>query len=339
MRKIGVLILICFLLLIISCEKNSKLRIGGSFSEFTTDISVIIYNVSPKDTSKAIDAIEKSREILAYFNSEMNVYNENSALSMINSAEAGVKTKIPGSLTEILEISKNIHEYTDGAFDIAAMPLVELWNESIRETGTIPSEHDISRVIGIANLDCFIFDNDSLIKTDLRCKIGLGGIAKGYAVDSVSAYLKSRGFTDHIVDAGGDMTINSQSQRMVGITHPRIPGEIIDTIYVASGSVASSGDYEKYIEHDGLRYSHIINPATGYSLSDCIAVTVITEKAYLSDAFATAVLVMGKDKGHHFLIENDLSGIIYYLDESGEVDRLKINMYGYMSKKGGGGLK
>ncbi len=339
MEKIGFSILIIVFLLLFSCEKNNNLRISGSFSEFTTDISVIIYDVSPKDTAKAFEALEKARGIFSYFNSEMNSYDESSALSKLNMAEAGVKTEVPVSLRRILDISRNIHEYTDGAFDVAVLPLVDLWRKSITETGSIPSKEEISRILSISNLECYVFENDSFTVADPLCRIGLGGIAKGYAADSVSAYLKSRGFSDHIVDAGGDMTVFSKTPRMIGIVHPRRNGEMIDTLFVSAGSVATSGDYEKYFDYEGVRYSHIINPFTGYGISDCAAVTVVSEKAYLSDAFATAVMVMGREKGRILIKDNNLSGIIYYLNEAGEVESERINMSGYMKTNCGGGAK
>ena len=148
-------------------------------------------------------------------------------------------------------------------------------------------------------------------------------------MDSVAAYLKSKGFNDFIVEAGGDLTVVSPVKKAVGIKHPRKEGKLIDSVYISKGSVASSGDYDKFIVYEGQRYSHIINPKTGYGVSDCIASTVISEKAYLSDAFATAAVVMSKEKAKTLIRDNKLSGIIYYLDENGEVASYKVNMSQY----------
>ena len=329
MKIFSIFICLFVVLLLTSCGKEEKLKISASFGEFTTSINISLFGVSPRDTVKASETMEGSGNILSYFDREMNSYDSSSTISALNSAVPGHKMPVPESLREILEISRNIHEYTDGAFDVAVLPLADLWRESIISTKTIPSSSEIENILPFSRLDCYIFDNDSVTVRDSRCRIGLAGIAKGYAVDSVAAYLKGQGFNDFIVEVGGDLTVVSPVKRAIGIKHPRKEGELIDSVYISNGSVASSGDYEKFIIRQGQRYSHIINPATGYGISDCIASTVVSEKAYLSDAFATAVVVMGKEKGRTIIRDNKLSGIIYYIDEDGEVANYRINMSAY----------
>jgi thiamine biosynthesis lipoprotein len=329
MKKFNIFISLFTVFVLISCGREEKLKISASFDEFTTVINVTLFGISPVDTLKAADAMERSRNILSYFNREMNSYDENSSLSVLNRSVTGEKTPVPESLKEILEISRNIHEYTDGAFDVAVLPLADLWRESIISSKTVPPPAEIEDILPFSRLDCYLFEDDSVTVRDSRCRIGLAGIAKGYAVDSVAAYLKGQGFNDFIVEAGGDLTVVSPNKKAVGIKHPRKEGKLIDSVYISNGSVASSGDYEKFIIHEGQRYSHIINPATGYGVSDCIASTVISGKAYLSDAFATAVVVMGKERGRTLIRDNKLSGIIYYIDEDGEVASYKINMSAY----------
>ncbi|MBN2857027.1 MAG: FAD:protein FMN transferase [Candidatus Delongbacteria bacterium] len=329
MKKFRIFICLFAVLFLTSCVRKEKLKISASFDEFTTLVNITLFGISPNDTSKAADAMEKSRNILSYFNREMNSYDENSSISVLNRTVPGNKTPVPESLREILEVSRNIHEYTDGAFDIAILPLADLWRESIISSKSVPSSAEIENILPFSRLDCYIFEDDSVTVRDSRCRIGLAGIAKGYAVDSVASYLNGQGFTDFIVEAGGDLTVFSPKKKAVGIKHPRNEGKLIDSIYISYGSVASSGDYEKFIIHDGQRYSHIINPATGYGISDCIAATVISEKAYLSDAFATAAVVMGKERARTLIKDNKLSGIIYFLDENGQVASYKINMSAY----------
>lgn len=329
MKNFSLIICLTVALFIVSCDRGEKLRVSASFDEFTTVINLTLFGINSPDTVKAAEAVEGSRKILSYFNREMNSYDSSSTISALNRAVPGVKTPVPESLREILEISRNIHEYTDGAFDVAILPLADLWRQSIISTKTIPSSSDIRNILPFSQLDCYTFEDDSVTVIDPRCGIGLAGIAKGYAVDSVASYLKGQGYDDFIVEAGGDLTVVSPKKKAIGIKHPRKEGELIDSVYLSNGSVASSGDYEKFIIYEDQRYSHIINPATGYGVSDCIASTVISEKAYLSDAFATAVVVMGKEKGVKLIRDNKLSGIIYYLDDNGEVASYKINMSHY----------
>ncbi|MFO7811203.1 MAG: FAD:protein FMN transferase [Candidatus Delongbacteria bacterium] len=330
MKKLNLPILAALIAFFLSCSKGENLKFKSSFDQFTTEINITLFDVSPSDSLRAHKTLEKISDIFSYFDRVMNPYNEKSSISKFNSVPAGSKVPIPDDLKEIFDISKNIHEYTDGSFDVAIMPLADLWNESIKNSETVPKGSAIEEVLQISNLDMYIFDEDSVTVLDNRCKIGLGGIAKGFAVDSVSNYLKEEGFSDFIIEAGGDLTVNSNSPRAVGVKHPRKKGELADVLYIKKGSAATSGDYEKFIMHNGTRYSHIIDPRTGYGTSDLAAVTVVSDKAYLSDAFATAVMVMGKKEGAVLIRDNDLSGIIYFENNRGGIEKEYINIDKYL---------
>jgi FAD:protein FMN transferase len=317
--------------IMVSCSKNEKLKLTGSFSEFTTNVNITVFGLDEKDTVKVQIVFSKSREIFRYFEKEMNSYNDSSALSELNRLEPGRKIEVPPSLKEILKISRNIHKYTDGAFDVAVLPVVKIWGRNISSGKGIPDKAEIEEALSYSVLDCYDFSNDSVSVRDARCAIGLGGIAKGYAVDSVASYIRKSGFRDFIIEAGGDMYVSSTKPKTVGITHPRVPGGIIDTVYVKDKAVATSGDYEKFVIDNGVRYCHIINPSTGYGTSDLIAVTIISDKAYLSDAFATAAFVMGREKAKYFIEKNNVGGLIYYLSDGGEVISEEINIKNYRS--------
>ena len=322
--------------LLVSCTMNKKVKITSSFVEFSTDVNISLFGISMSDTSGTSDAISFSRGIFSYFNSEMNPYLETSSLSLMNSAEPMVKTEIPNSLRQIIRISRNLHKYTDKYFNVAVLPVVELWGFYTGTEPVKPEENMLKETLKISDLDLYNFENDSFFVSDKRCRIGLGGIAKGYAVDSVAHYLLSEGYNDFIVEAGGDMIVRSKKPKTIGIKHPRIENELIDTIYVSSGAVATSGDYEKYIEADRQRYCHIINPYTGYGTSDIISVTVISEKTYLSDAFATAAFAMGREKAEYILEKNKLSALIYYYGDGKEINKKEINMENYKKPAGYG---
>ncbi len=323
------IMLVCF---VVSCTKSEKLKITSAFVEFATDVNITLFGINGTDSMKASEAVSDVRKIFAYFNSEMNPYVENSSLSRINSQDPGSRFEIPEPLREILKISIHLYKYTDKYFDVAILPVVELWGFYTAAEPSVPDEKELSDILKISTLDSYEFTGDSLEFKDGRCRIGLGGIAKGYAVDSAASYLYSRGYRDFIVEAGGDLTVRSPKSRMIGIRHPRKERSLIDTIYVADGAVATSGDYEKFIIADGVRYCHIINPDTGFGISDLISVTVISEKTYLSDAFATAAFAMGRKKAEYILEKNKLSGLLYYKEENGGIGCSMINMEKYLKK-------
>ncbi|MBU4487091.1 MAG: FAD:protein FMN transferase, partial [Candidatus Delongbacteria bacterium] len=289
---------------LVSCSKNEKIKFSTTFVEFSTNVKITIYNVCLSDSSRVYDVFNKSEKIFEYFNSEMNPYDENSSLAKMNSHFQDQKIGIPESLKEIIQISRNIYKYTGRAFDVAVLPIVELWGFYSLSSPKVPDKQELAELLAVSNLENYIFDGDSVTVKDSRCKIGLGGIAKGYAIDSVAAFIKQKGFKDFIVEAGGDLIVKSSTGKTIGIKHPRSENELIDTLYISDAAVATSGDYEKFIIEDGRRYCHIINPETGYGISDCVGITIISDKAYMSDAFATAVFVMGREKGKHFIEKN-----------------------------------
>ncbi len=320
------------LILLASCSKEDKLKMSSSFVEFTTDVKLTLYNVYEKDSSKVADVMSSSKAVFEYFNSEMNPYVKSSSINSLNSLEPGKRAEIPDALKEIMRISLNLYRYTDRYFNVAVLPVVELWGFYSGASPKKPDDNDIKELLKISDMDCYEFTQDSVLKKDARCRIGLGGIAKGYAVDSVAAHLISRGFNDFIIEAGGDLIVRASEPKKIGIKHPREDNGMIDTLYVSNGAVATSGDYEKYIVEDGVRYCHIINPYTGYGVSDMLSVTVISDKAYMSDAFATAAFAMGREKAEYIIRKNGLSAIIYYINDQNTISRITVNMEKYLRK-------
>ncbi|HQO10286.1 MAG TPA: FAD:protein FMN transferase [Clostridiales bacterium] len=319
-------------LLLNSCTQSEKQKVTVSFVEFSTDVSITVFNVRESQVEKVKEILYEAENIFKYFNSEMNVYEPGSTLSKFNDNANAVK-EVPKSLRKIFSVSGNIYKYTDRSFDIAIQPVVELWGfNTVASTPSKPDSCKIKEVLIFSNFDRYRFFNDSVLVTDNRCKIGLGGIAKGYAADSTGTYLISKGLNDFIVAVGGDVLVGSETPKTVGIRHPRKKGEVIDTLYISGKAISTSGDYEKYFEEENTRYCHIIDPSDGYGTSDMISASVISEKSYMSDAFATAVFVMGREKGRYFIEKNNLSGIIYYFNENGDILSDEINLEKYKRK-------
>jgi thiamine biosynthesis lipoprotein len=135
-------------------------------------------------------------------------------------------------------------------------------------------------------------------------RIDLGGIAKGYAVDRAVALLKSRGYQNMIVNAGGDIRVSGRKARgpwVVGIQDPRDRSRILATIDAAETSVATSGDYERYFVKEEKRYHHLLNPFTGFPARQCRSVTILADDSLSADGLATAVFVMGPKRGLHLI--------------------------------------
>ncbi|NOR44353.1 MAG: hypothetical protein GQ534_02115 [Candidatus Delongbacteria bacterium] len=326
------IILIFFLILLASCSKGKKKKFSTNFVEFTTDITITAYGLYEGDEEEVNAVFSGSRKIMEYFNQEMSPELETSTLSKLNKEAVQNKVEVPASLKRILKISHNLYKYTDKSFDIALAPVIKLWGFNSLIDPELPNPIKLIDLLKVSSFDAIEYNIDSIFYTDSRCGIDLGGIGKGYAVDSVANYLNENGINEFIVEAGGDLLVRAETAKSIGIRHPREHGALIDTLYVANGAIATSGDYEKFFIQDSTRYCHIIDPATGYGTSDLVSVTVITDKAYLSDAFATAVFVMGREEGKYFLIENDLSGLLIYEDDNGTLKKIGINLGRYIKQ-------
>ena len=131
-------------------------------------------------------------------------------------------------------------------------------------------------------------------------RIGLGAIAKGYAVDRAIEWLERDGFKNLSVNAGGDLAVRGKKNGelwWIGIRDPRREDDFAAVLPVSNASVVTSGDYERFFMHDGKRYCHIIDTRTGFPASSCQSVTILAKPTYFADAFATAVFVLGPERG------------------------------------------
>ena len=157
--------------------------------------------------------------------------------------------------------------------------------------------------------------------------IDLSSIAKGYGVDKIAELLEARGITDYLVEIGGDMRVNGQNkdhQRWRIAVEEPTPGkrQIQKIIHLKGQGIATSGDYRNFFEHNGRRYSHIINPNNGWPVEHQLAsVTVISENAMQSDALATALLVLGSDKGYQLAQANNIAALFITHSDDGFVEK------------------
>jgi thiamine biosynthesis lipoprotein len=155
-------------------------------------------------------------------------------------------------------------------------------------------------------------------------RIDLSGIAKGYAADKATEYLKIKGIKNAIVDIGGDIYClgeKSPDGYTIGIQHPRSKNKLIATLKVKNKAVATSGDYENFFIYGGKRYSHIINPLTGYPIQNSVvSVTIIAPQAALADGLATGVMVMNPDKGIDLINKLDGAEAIIIIEKQGRFD-------------------
>jgi len=232
----------------------------------------------------------------------LSIYNENSDISALNSLSPGEFKKVSPETYTVIKKSLTISKITGGTFDITVAPLLKLWHFEKGKLKEVPSDEKIKEAlakIGWTNIILAPQSEIGFSKEDVQ--INLGGIAKGYIVDEGVEILKSAGIESALLNAGGDIYCLGEREKgtfwKVGIRHPRKKGETIGTLKLKDQAVATSGDYEKFFTLQGRRYSHIINPSSGYPVDNSlIQSTVIAPDCTQADALATALLVMGKKK-------------------------------------------
>ncbi len=225
-----------------------------------------------------------------------------SQTSSINKNAGIAPVKVDTELFQLIQRAIGISKLTDGAFDISYASMDRIWkfDSSMKQ---MPTNQEIKASVSKVGYQNIILDSEkNTVFLKLKgMKIGFGAIGKGYAADKAKALLISKGVSSGIINASGDMnTWGKQpngNEWKVAITNPLNKDKVFALLPINNGAVVTSGNYEKFVEFNGKRYTHIIDPRTGFPSSGIISVTVFAPKAELADALATSVFVMGKEIG------------------------------------------
>ncbi len=251
------------------------------------------------------DAIERR---LKEINQSMSTYIDDSEISRFNRFQrTGRPFPVSRDFFEVMKTARTLYRLSDGAWDGTVNPLVNLWGFG-SQTAPVrvpPSGQITARLaaVGFANIE--LKAPGSLIKKRPGITLDLSSIAKGYGVDQVAAVIAGRGFKDFLVEIGGEVAAAGHRKDgklwRVGINRPR-PGagaaEVYRVVPLDNAALATSGDYRNFFTLDGTRYSHVIDPQTGYPVSNSVvSVSIIAQHCSFADGLATAVMVMGPEKG------------------------------------------
>jgi thiamine biosynthesis lipoprotein len=238
-------------------------------------------------------------------------WDQASETSLIN-RNAGIQpVKVSLELFKLIERAKQISEITDGAFDISYASMDEVWkfDGSMKR---MPSEDDIKKSVARVGYQKIILNEEdhTVFLKQPGMKISFGAIGKGYAADKAKERLVANQVVAGIINAAGDLTTwgtkVSGEKWLIGIANPLSKDKIFSWLPIVESSVATSGNYEKYVIFGGKKYTHIIDPRTGYPASGINSVSIFAKSAELCDALATAVFIMGKEAGISLI--NQLGG-------------------------------
>ncbi|MFQ5464390.1 MAG: FAD:protein FMN transferase [Thermodesulfobacteriota bacterium] len=277
------------------------------------------------------DAAEAGFAEIARLEGLLSSYSPTSDVTRISNAGGGGggggggPVRVAPEVVEVVLKALEIAELSGGAFDPTIGALAGVWGWS-GESGKVPSEEELTRLLPLVDYTRIRVDEgaSTVELTGPGRALNLGGVAKGYIVARAIEKLKAGGVTRGIVKAGGDLTVFQTAGRprpfKIGIRHPRKADKLLGEAFVTSGAVTTSGDYERFFIKDGVRYHHILDPATGMPARGARSVTIVAEDPTRADALSTAVFVMGPKAGMG-LIERlpGVEGVI--VDSRGRVVR------------------
>ena len=299
-------ILLVILSLLGCSNKPEVLNISGSKMGTTYQITIIADQLPPEDLEQQIE------ELLSKVDNSMSTYKENSEISQFNRLPVGKALTISQEFAEVVKISQQVWQLSNGAFDPTIGPLVDLWGFGPGERhDSIPSSHAIAQTKAKIGFDSVVLEENNLSKTK-PVALDLSAVAKGYAVDRVADLLEMLALPDYLVEIGGEIRVSGFNADgiawRIAMEQPQLFAEVDQVISITDIAVATSGDYRNYFERDGVRYSHTIDPKTGMPIDHNLAsVTVLSESCAVADAWATAFSVMGAEKSLELAEQLDLT--------------------------------
>jgi len=299
----GIVAFLLLLSLLSGCGVQKEVVFDGTTMGTTYRIKLVVGYL--KSTSGLKEKIDQQLQVI---NQSMSTYLPDSEISRFNAIDnTRDKLAVSDDFLQVMLTARDIYEKTGGAWDGTLKPLVNLWGfGNTPQTQQIPDAVEIReqlRLIGFQHID--IFSEGYLQKKKSGLSLDLASIAKGYAVDRVSRLLQVSGLDNFLVEIGGEVFAAGYRKDgtpwRVGINRPSKTASFADVYKVVplhNRAMATSGDYRNYFEANGKRFSHILDPRTGYPVdSGVVSVSIVTDSCMFADGLATAIMVMGLEKG------------------------------------------
>ncbi len=345
LNQIPFLLVLCFLLVLAGCNSGEKTsNVKPQIIKLSGNTQGTTYSIICTDTIDITS--EEIDETLRQFDLALSTYIPESIISKLNDAPVGKfeYQDIYNYFNNCVYVSKEVFKLTNGAFDPTVYPLLDAWGffkdvEFIPDTNTIDS---ILTSVGFDDDIHFSFDDlspkrtSAVIKNTPGSKLVFNAIAQGQAVDVLCHLLEWKGAKNYFVEIGGEIRVKGKNpdQKLwtIGIDEPienstASNREIMKIIQLDNKAVATSGSYRKFYERDGRKYSHTINPKTGYPVQhQLLSVTVVSDNCAMADGLATAFMVMGTDNVIQFLKDGSVPGVDVFLVYNNSKNRLETFM-------------
>ena len=292
------IVVISIILNACSASKKQETHITGPTMGTTYNVKFVSID--------AVDKLELTQQIeqsLIDINLLMSTYIQDSELSRFNQWNSIKPFPMSATTLKVLNEAKRLSDMSEGMLDVTVGPLVNLWGFGPKSQPVkIPTEALINMTRKLVGIDKLTIGPSWASKAEPALYVDLSTIAKGYAVDQLAELLGTHAITNYLVEIGGEMRLSgvkaSGTPWKIAIEKPETEQRAVQKIIsIGTNAVATSGDYRNYYESDGVRYSHLINPNTGYPIShNLVSVTVVHPSSMTADGLATALNVMGKEK-------------------------------------------
>ncbi len=287
--------------LLIACNTKKEMIIYSGYTQGTTfSIKYFALADSASILNKGVDSI------FSEINHTASTYEKNSIISKVNSNQA---VELNYDFIKIFNKSMEISDSTNGCFDITVGDLVRRWGFGFK-TQKLPTEYQVDSLMKFIGYKNLLVSNGKVVKKFPETKLDFNAIAQGYTVDLVAEYFLKNNCSNFIVEIGGEVRANGLKQIdnpwIVGIEKPAPTDSSSQAIQLKialnNQAVSTSGNYRKYFVKDGIKYSHTIDPKTGYPVHhSLLSVSIIANDCTSADAYATAFMVMGIEKSKEFL--------------------------------------
>lgn len=308
---------VLLLTLLASCGKEKPTYTTLAGKAQGTTFTITYQDSLARDFSQPIDSLFRLMD------KSMSLWDSASVISRMNRNEQGVVAD--EHFIAVFEKARSISETTDGIFDATVGPLVKAWGFSIKKGLPPPDSAQVNSLRQLVGFQKIRLENGVLQKADPRMEIDFNAIAQGYTVDVMADFLEKNGVKNYLVEIGGEVRAAGVNERgsvwNIGIDKPveNEKGRPLQTTIALSGkSLATSGSYRKFVERDGKKFSHAIDPKTGYPIThNLLSVSVIADDCTTADAYATAFLVLGMEKAMELAQQLGLEAYCIYEDETG----------------------
>ena len=324
MKRIIYIIVAIGLVALAMCRTKEAETQVLSYHKLEGTVFHTIYHITYQGERDYHDEI---KQLFKDFDGSLSMFNDTSIITRMNNCDTSVVANryFRHVFTKAMEVS----EATGGAFDITVAPLVNLWGFGFKNSDNV-SQTAIDSILQFVGYKTVHLDEEGhLHKDDPRTIMDASSIAKGYMSDVVADFLKEQGVENYMVEIGGEVALNGVNPKgsrwSIGINKPtddstQVNSELQDILYMSKGGVATSGNYRNFYYKDGKKYAHTIDPHTGYPIQqDILSSTVIARDCMTADAYATAFMVLGKEKAMEVLAK-DTTLMAYFIVDASDAD-------------------